>query len=64
MKLPPTFADALALQPLDLATEGHDLRLECSQDQFMPRSRESQQARQTFGFGQGISGLGQPSFLI
>ena len=53
MKLPSPLAGALPLQPLDLATESHDLGLERGQHQIMPRPRQGEQARQPLGFGQG-----------
>ena len=64
MKLPSPLAGALPLQPLDLATESHDLGLERGQHQIMPRPRQGEQARQPLGFGQGGRGLGKPAVLI
>ena len=64
MKVSPMLAGALALQPLDFAAQGHDLRLERGQNQVMARPREGKQAGQPLGFRQGVSGLRQPAVMI
>ncbi len=57
-------ASTVALQPLDLPANAHDLRLQRGEFPVVAGLQLGEEAGQLLGLGEGIGGFREPHFLV